>query len=283
MTSLKSLLLFVTSVNATAATLKPETIAAWEKFIQTVSEVSLERAQPGHTFLWTFEDPARAAKVVNGEMLAAPASAQNPTKVPGGLIHHWVGAMFVPGVQLDELIQITRDYDRYKEFYGPSVVASKTVAHDGADDRFSMMLLNHVFFSKRALDADFQLTSVRVDQRRCYTISRSTRVQEIDAYGQPGEHRVPEGEGGGYIWKLWNVSRFQQRDGGVYVEMETVALSRDIPGAIALVANPIVRRVSRNSLLISLKQTQAAVRGNAPGAQQSAQTLPATKTEKLSR
>jgi hypothetical protein len=283
MTPLKCLLLFVTVVNATAATLKPETVAAWDKFIQTVSEASHQRAQPGHIFLWTFEDPARAAKVLNGEMLAAPASAQNPTKVPGGLIHHWVGAMFVSGVQLDELIQITRDYDRYKEFYGPSVVESKTVPHDGPDDRFSMTLLNQVFFSKRALDADFQLTNVRVDQRRSYSVSRSTRVQEIDAYGQPGQHRVPEGEGGGYIWKLWNVSRFQERDGGVYVEMETVALSRDMAGALALVANPIVRRVSRNSLLISLKQTQAAVRGNAPGAQQSAQTQPATKNKILSR
>ena len=39
-----------------------------------------------------------------------------------------------------------------------------------------------------------------------------------------------------------------------------MALSREIPPAIRLVADPIVRRVSRNSLLVSLQQTEDAVR-----------------------
>jgi len=39
-----------------------------------------------------------------------------------------------------------------------------------------------------------------------------------------------------------------------------MALSRDIPVAFRLVADPIVRRVSKNSLLTSLRQMQDAVR-----------------------
>jgi hypothetical protein len=46
----------------------------------------------------------------------------------------------------------------------------------------------------------------------------------------------------------------------VYVELEAIALSRDIPLAVRFVADPIVRRVSRNSLLISLQQTEDAMR-----------------------
>jgi hypothetical protein len=87
------------------------------------------------------------------------------------------------------------------------------------------------------------------------------RVQEIEDYGRPGEHRLPEGQGGGYIWKLHSIARFEQRDGGVYVELEAMALSRDVPAMLRFVVDPIVRRVSRNSLFTSLEQTEHAVRG----------------------
>ena len=100
-----------------------------------------------------------------------------------------------------------------------------------------------------------------LDDRRFYSVSKTTRVQEVDDYGRPGAHRVPEGKGGGYIWKLYSVARFEQRDNGVYLEFEAIALSRDIPSALRFVVDPIVRRVSRNSLLISLQQTEQAVDG----------------------
>ena len=44
------------------------------------------------------------------------------------------------------------------------------------------------------------------------------------------------------------------------MEVEAIALSRDIPIALRWVANPIVRRVSRNSMLVSLQQMKEAVR-----------------------
>jgi len=81
----------------------------------------------------------------------------------------------------------------------------------------------------------------------------------VEAYRQTGEHRLSEGYGGGYIWKLYSISRFEQRDGGVYVEVEVIALSRDIPAIMHFIVDPIVRRVSRSSLLLSLQQTQDAV------------------------
>ena len=31
--------------------------------------------------------------------------------MPGGLIHHWIGAVFVPNVKLDDVFDVTRDYD----------------------------------------------------------------------------------------------------------------------------------------------------------------------------
>ena len=134
------------------------------------------------------------------------------------------------------------------------------MAHNASDDEFSMLLMNKAFFLKTALDADYQTTNVRLDERRFYSVSRTTRVQEIQDYGRPGEHHLPEGEGGGYIWKLFSVARLEQRDGGVYIEVENVALSCEIPSVVRLIVEPIVRRVSRNSMFTSIKQTEDAVR-----------------------
>ena len=257
-------------MQAHAANLRAETAAAWEDYVQSVSITMQDRARPGGIFLWTGEKPERIAKVHSGEIVVAPAPGPSPRHVPGGLIHHWVAATFFPNAKLNDILEVTEDYDRYQEFYRPSVIASKTVAREASDDYFSMLLMNKAFFMKMALATDYQATKVRLDDRRFYSVLRSTRVQEIEDYGQPGERRLPEGEGGGYIWKLFSIVRLEERGDGVYLEVEAIALSREIPGALRLVVDPIVRRVSRNSLLISLKQTEEAVRGSSAAVARSA-------------
>ncbi len=244
---------------AHAANLKAETVAAWDDYVQSVSVTLQDRVRPGGSFLWTYEEPERIAKVHRGEIVVAPAPGPSPRRVRGGLIHHWIAAEFLPNVKLDDILQVTEDYDRYQEFYRPSVIASKTVAREDANDYFSMQLMNKAFFLKTTLDADYHATNVRLDDRHFYSVSRSTRVQEIDDYGRPSQHRMPEGQGGGYIWKLFSIGRLAQRDGGVYIELEAIALSRDIPAAVRFVVDPIVRSVSRNALITSLLQTEEAV------------------------
>jgi hypothetical protein len=246
---------------ATAANLKTETVAAWNDYLNTAQANLQQRMTPGGCFLWAFEDPDRAAKVHSGEIIAAPAPGPNPKNVAGGLIHHWVGAIFLPGLRIERVAEVTRDYDRYKEYYQPAVIQSASVARGDANDRFSMQLMNRAFFVKSALDTDYQATYVHLGGNRMYSISRATRVQEIEHLGEPGEYRLPEGEGRGYVWKLFSIARLEQRDGGVYFELEAIALSREIPPAARLFVDPIVRRVSRNSMLISLRQTREALRG----------------------
>jgi hypothetical protein len=94
-------------------------------------------------------------------------------------------------VTIEDIVQILRDYDRYKEIYKPSV--------------------------------------------------------------------MPEDHGTGLIWHLSSITRLEERDGGVYAELEAIALSRDIPVAFRLFVTPIVRRVSRDSLATSLHQTKVAI------------------------
>lgn len=56
-----------------------------------------------------------------------------------------------------------------------------------------------------------------------------------------------------------SASRNFERDGGVYIELEAIGLSRDIPASLRWIVVPIVRRVSRGPLSTSLQQTENAV------------------------
>jgi hypothetical protein len=102
----------------------------------------------------------------------------------------------------------------------------------------------------------------------------------VDNYGQPDQRKLSPDEGSGYIWRLYSLSRFEERDGGVYVELEAIALSRDIPGSLHWLVNPIVRRVSKGSLEVSLVKTQQAVRStqSARNATATASSMAALRT-----
>jgi hypothetical protein len=248
---------------ANAATLEPETSKAWDEYIRATTVRMEQRLTPGAAFLWVDESPDRLARAKAGEILVSPVGPQNPKKVPSGLIHDWIGAAFIPDVRLPEVLGAVRDYGQYKDWYQPSVMDSKVIAAGQDRDRYSMLLRNKSLLLKTAFTADYEVRYVQPDSRRAYSIARSTRMQEIDEYGLPEQHLLPEGEGHGIIWSLFSITRFLERDGGVYVEFEAVGLSRDIPGALRLFIEPMVRRVSRNSLETSLEQTQRAVRTRA--------------------
>src|SRR5271166_3595989 len=194
------------------------------------------------------------------QILVSSVGRQNPKPVPSGLIHDWMGAAFIPNAKLEDVLSAVRDYGDYKEFYKPTVVDSKLVGTDGACDKYSMRVVNKEAVAETALDMEYETCYFQLDERRWYSITHTTRVREIRHYGKPNEQELPPNQGSGYIWRLYSLARFEERDGGVYVELEAIALSRDIPVALRWVVNPIVRRVSRNSMLISLQQMEEAVR-----------------------
>ncbi len=242
-----------------AVELAPETLKRWEDYIR--AENSLVAGRPSRSpFLWIDESADRKRRVHAGEVLTSPVGKNGPKSVPHGLIHHWVGAVFVPDVHLEDVLAVARDYGHYKKYYAPNVLDSQPLQRSDDGNRFSMVMLNKALFSKTALDAEFQESYARVNAKKWYGVVNSTRVQQVDNYGQPDQRKLSPDEGSGYIWRLYSLSRFEERDGGVYVELEAIALSRDIPASLHWLVNPIVRRVSKGSLEVSLVKTQEAVR-----------------------
>ncbi len=242
--------------------LKPATLKTWDEYVHKQTSALQRRANgPGGTgpFLWMDENADRVPRVRGGEVVVWPAGEPSPKRVPSGLIHDWIGAAFIPGVRIGDILSVVRNYSRYKEVYKPGVLDAKLLKQSGGDDRFSMLLRNASFFSRTALDSDYDSSYTQVDATRWYSVSNSTRVQEIDNYGQPGEHKLPPDEGHGYVWRMCTLSQLEERDGGVYVDEELMVLSRDLPGAVRWMAGPIIRRVARESLAASIEKTRSAV------------------------
>jgi hypothetical protein len=252
-------LLLLRSLPLGAATLKPETKTAWDAYLQEANAAMQARLQPDAHFLWIDEEPGRAAEIRAKGPHIAPVGPHIPKKVPSGLIHDWLGVGFVPNAKIEDIVRVLRDYDRYKEVYRPGVIDSTSHGTDGVKDIFSMRLVNKSVVAKTALDTDCEVSYFRVDDRRMYSISNTTHIQEVDKFGTPEQRTLPEDQGTGLIWRLSSITRLEERDGGVYAELEAIALSRDIPAAFRLVVTPIVRRVSRDSLATSLHQTKVAI------------------------
>jgi hypothetical protein len=179
-----ALLLWQTT--AGAANLLHETTLAWDDYIDGVNIRIKDRASASNSFLWLDEARERATTVRNKRILVSPAVPHMPMKVPHGLIHHWIGAAFMPNLAIADALPVVRDYNRYKDFYRPGVIDSKSIDSNADTDRFSMVLVNNAFFKKTALDSDYEASYVHLDEHRLFTVSRTTRIREVSEFGTKG-------------------------------------------------------------------------------------------------
>ena len=259
--ALSLLLTLLAPALAAAAELQPETLKAWNLYTEQARARMNSRLDPRNHFLWVDEKPGRARRVRNGEILVTPMVGNGRTEVPNGLIHDWLGAAFFPDTTIDKVFDTTDEYACYKDFYKPMVVDSRALAHDGPETSFYMRWLKKALFVTTVMDADYKASYVVRNEKSRYGFVWSTRIQDVVNYGLPSEQKLPPGTGSGFVWRLFSMSRFEERDGGVYIELEAMALSRTVPGCLSWLVSPVVTRLSQSAMATSLSQTREAVRG----------------------
>jgi hypothetical protein len=253
------LLLLLAPALADSAELKPETLQAWNAYVEAAKMRMAERARGKSPFLWVDEEPDLAERLRAGEVLVEPVDGDSPHTVPCGLIHDWVGAVFVPNVKLDLVMGVLDDYKHYKDFYRPFVVKASLREQSPDHQMLSLLMTTKALSVTGAVESDNEIQIVRLDGNRAYSLSTSVRVQEIADYGKPREHALPEDHGPGYVWRTFNITRLQQRDGGVYIEMEMIGMSRSIPMLLRWLIQPLTERLPMNTLLATLQDTRDAV------------------------
>lgn len=255
--------------------LQPQTVAAFNRYIQTTeARIDKEVTRPGELlYIEGLPEPQRSqvmSSLHNGEIYIERFDgdgSDSTVEVPGGLIHHWIGAVFIPGAEMAQVIAVVEDYDHHQQWYQPDVVRSRILHHDGNHFQIFYRLQKKKLITI-TLDTNHDIQYYPMDATHCHSRSVSTRIAEVVDANQPDEHEKPVGDDGGFLWRINSYWRFDQKDGGTYVEVESVSLTRDIPFGLGFMLRPFVTSVPRESLLNTLTSTRTAVQARAQHAVQ---------------
>src|SRR5580692_5201873 len=155
------LLLFAGAPAAFASDLKPATVAAFERYIQQTED----RLSARKSFLWADESPDRARRVKNGTVVVEPAGAKPIIEITDGLVHDWVGAVFVPGVSLAATLEHVEDYDHARTHH-QEVLESRIISHHDNDFVVYMRLIKKKVITV-VLDSEHEVHYFPIDATHC--------------------------------------------------------------------------------------------------------------------
>ena len=243
------------AISASAAVLttklQDNTIAAWNAYI--------ERAER------TIAAPNRPLMNLRGD---APALADlNPNgdnageDVPGGYIHHWIGAVRIPNIAPAAVREVLEDYPDYARIYAPRLkqasanrMEANRMEDDPAGRIYDVTLVSeqvenfgiHFAFNIRSRVTFRTLgPEIRID-------SRSYLIRESDSGKAPYLDLLPEGNDHGIVWRLNSYWRLRQEGGAVYAECQVISLSRKPLFGM----KDQVKNRARNSLQATLVETR---------------------------
>ncbi len=255
--------------------LQPRTVEAFNRYVQaTQTRADQQLARPGQ-FLYIdgLPQPRRAqalAELKRGEIYMERPKTLDASgreiEAPNGLIHHWLGVAFVPRASVREAIALVEDYDHHQDIYKPEVLRSRLVSRNGNDFKIFYRLRKHKVITV-TLNTDHNVHYTQVDATRWISRSTATRIAEVADADTTKEHEKPVGNDGGFLWRMESWWRFEERDGGVYIESESVSLTRDIPLGLKWLIGPFVTGIPKESLQMTMGSTRTALLARIAAAQ----------------
>jgi hypothetical protein len=176
-----------------------------------------------------------------GRIQTSPADAANPRQVTEGLIHDWVGKVYVPNTSLDRVLYLLQDYDRRAQYFKDVLASSKLLCRTEQNRfRVSMRLKE-----PDVIDTENDITYEQIDRNHWQSRSYSTSVREVGT-----DHK--------YLLRLNSYWTFSVVNDGVLVEGEAITLSGQFGSAIRAVGS--LFRISPEK---SLRRTLASIRETA--------------------
>ncbi|MDQ2712975.1 MAG: hypothetical protein M3Y24_12245 [Acidobacteriota bacterium] len=236
--------------------LKPETVAEFERYAQGVETQLNDRWQGKKSFLCVEDDPDVKKRVLDGEIFIKQMSGGSPVAITNGLVHDWLGAVFIPGTSIKRVLGILQDFDNHKNIY-PEVADSRTI-HRTANDVTGYWRLQQKGMVPIVLNVeqDAHYAEVAPGKWKCEAYAR--KITEIDMSLFTRGRKFPLGEGHGYLWRLYAYWSLETYNGGVLAECRTLSLSRDIPQGLAWAVGPYVDKMPEDSITSTLRETRRA-------------------------
>lgn len=245
---------------------RADTTAAFDSYVRLTEERNDAELRLGTSPLWIDElrEDRRAeayAALKRGEVQISQLKTLDRGKhiaCPGGMIHHWVAAAFIPGGTLEDVQAILQNYDHHSEYYAPDVERSKIESRDDDHFRVFMRFRRHKIITV-VLDTVHDIQYFHDRSGQAHSRSSAVRIAEVENAGRNDEREKPPGDDGGFLWRMETWWRMREGDGGVYVQSEVVSLTRDIPTGLGWMIGPFVTSIPKETLLFTMEATRKAV------------------------
>ncbi len=261
-----ALALAAVALRCAAAELEQATAAAFQHYVEVAEQQMQTSLQPDGPFLWIDFRPESIRKrfyqqLREGQFVIRRLDTYDDGKeidIPDGMVHHWIGLAFISGASLKSAEAVLEDYQDYATIYAPQVRRSRVQALDG--DSLKLFLQLYKDSPRRvAYNAEFRVQRMRLSRNRIASSSTSTRIAQLRDPSQPNGPEYPVGNDSGYLWRMNNYWRYEQKDGGVYMQVEAISLSRDVPPILGWFVRPIIRRVARETIAGLLEANRRAI------------------------
>ena len=208
--------------------------------------------------------PESDTRLRRGELIVEQLTPAGGTELPGALLHDWRGTAFAPGATAADFERLMQDIGGYPRHFAPEVVQARLLGHDGermqANGFQATMRVRQKHVLTVVMDTAYDIDFAQLDAQHGWSVSRSTRITEIDAAGTAKERVLSAAEEHGFLWRLNTYWTYQERDGGLYMQIESVSLTRGIPTGLGWAVRPFVESVPRESLEFTLRATCAALK-----------------------
>jgi len=252
--------LFAATPGLVIAEPAPAAVSAFNSSVRTV-ESRLARQHGAQSGFLAF--PAAASnsesRLRRGELIVEQLTPSTVAALPVALLHHWRGTAFAPGAKAADFERLMKDFNAYPQHFSPQVLQARVLTKQ--DDRIQVVMRvrqQHVIAV--VMDTTYDIAFGRLDARHGYSISKSTRISEIDAPGTRAERVLDSREEHGFLWRLNTYWSYEERDGGLYMQIESISLTRSIPRGLGWVVGPFVESIPRESLEFTLRSTCNALR-----------------------
>jgi hypothetical protein len=246
--------------------LKSTTVEAFDRYVRLTDARNDAELERGSTLLQVDALPEAQRAEAQAELKSGHVWIQRlqtrdngaTIHCPDGMIHHWVGAAFVPGAKLRDVLAVLEDYDRHAAYYAPDVERSKIESRDGDHFRVFLRFRRHKVITV-VLNTEHDVRYFHDSDTRAHSRSSAVRIAEVENPGKSDEREKAPGDDDGFLWRMETWWRMIEGDGGVYVQSEVASLTRDIPTGLGWLIAPFVTSVPKESLTFTLQATRKAV------------------------
>lgn len=230
------------------ATLEPQTVRRFDEYLRVV-------------------DAQMTARAAGSESLAAQPAKIYPNssglEIGHGLIHDWTAVTTLPGVKKERVIAILEDFSKHAAIY-PEVVSGRVERREG-DRIFGFHRLRKKKVLEVNLEANYQLDRLPTPPSRYASRSVATKIVEVESAGTKSEHKLEPGHDHGFLWRLQTYWTLEDTPDGLWMEVRSISLTRNVPMGLGWAVKPIVKELPRESLEALLDATRRAATGGVPG------------------